>query len=50
MIQWLKELDEVLRGRKADPVALAEGTGHIRIKPLVCVSILLGMLYGLCMG
>jgi len=50
MIQWLKELDEVLRGHKADPAMLAEGTGHIRIKPLVCASVLLGIIYGLCMG
>jgi len=50
MIQWLKELDEVLRGRKADPHLLATGTAHIRIQPLVFVSILLGVIYGLFMG
>ncbi len=50
MIQWLKELDEVLRGHKGDPQLLAGGTAHIRIKPLVAVSIVLGIIYGLCMG
>ena len=50
MIQWLKELDEVLRGHKGDPQLLAGGTGHIHIKPLVAVSIVLGIVYGLCMG
>jgi len=50
MIQWLKELDEVLRGRKADPRMLATGTAHIRIEPLVFVSIMLGVIYGLFMG
>jgi len=50
MIDWLRELDEALRGRKADPRLLAEGTGHIRITPLVAVSVALGMIYGVCMG
>jgi hypothetical protein len=47
---WLRELDEVLRGHKADPSLLASGTGHIRIQPLVTVSVLLGIVYGLFMG
>jgi hypothetical protein len=50
MIQWFKELDEVLRGHKADPRMLAAGTAHIRIEPLVFVSIMLGVVYGLFMG
>lgn len=50
MMQWLKELDEVLRGHKADPQLLAGGTSHIRIKPLVTVSVVLGIIYGLFMG
>ncbi len=50
MINWLKELDEALRGRKADPRLLAEGTTHIHIQPLVAVSVALGMIYGVCMG
>lgn len=50
MIEWLKELDGVLRGQKADPHLLVTGTTHIQIKPLVTVSILLGVIYGLFMG
>ena len=50
MIQWFKELDAVLRGHKADAELLAGGTAHIRIGPLVSVSILLGAVYGVCMG
>jgi hypothetical protein len=50
MIQWLKELDDVLRGHKADPGLRAEGTSHIQITPLVGVSIVLGVIYGVCMG
>lgn len=46
----LKELDEVLRGRKADLHLLADGTAHIRIRPLVFASIGLGIIYGLFMG
>lgn len=50
MIHWLRELDEALRGRKADPRLLAEGTAHIHIQPLVVVSVAMGMIYGVCMG
>jgi hypothetical protein len=50
MIQWLRELDDVLRGRKADPQLLAQGTTHIHIPPLVGMSIVLGVIYGLFMG
>jgi len=50
MIDWMRELDEALRGRKADPRLLAEGTAHIRITPLVAVSVALGIIYGVFMG
>lgn len=50
MIQWLKELDEVLRGYKGDARLLAGGTAHIQIQPLVAVSVVLGIVYGLFMG
>jgi len=48
--KWLKEMDEVLRGRKADPQLLATGTAHIDIGPLVIGAVLLGMIYGIFMG
>ncbi|MCU0916202.1 MAG: hypothetical protein MUC88_16810 [Planctomycetes bacterium] len=47
---WLTELDDVLRGRKADPHRLTHGTRHIQIPPLIVVSILLGIVYGVFMG
>lgn len=50
MLTWLKELDEVLRGRKADADLLVSGTTHIHIRPLVLGSIVLGIIYGLFMG
>ena len=40
----------VLRGHKGDTELLAGGTSHIHIKPLVSVSILLGIIYGLFKG
>lgn len=50
MLESLKELDELLRGSKTDPRILAEGTGHLRLKPLVLVSLALAVIYGVCMG
>lgn len=50
MLGWLKELDELLRGSKTDPGLLVEGTAHIRLRPLASVSVLLSVIYGLCMG
>jgi len=50
MIDWLRELDETLRGHKADPRLLADGMGHIRIAPLAGASVALGMIYGVFMG
>jgi hypothetical protein len=47
---WLRELDEVLRGQKADPHLLARGTAHVAIGPLVGISTALGVTYGICMG
>jgi len=50
MPTWLRELDDLLRGRKGRPEALAEGTGHLRIGPHVGMAVLLGIIYGLCMA
>lgn len=50
MREWLKELDELLRGSKTHATLLAEGTAHIRLSPLVLVSIVLAVVYGVCMG
>jgi len=50
MPQWLKELDELLRGNKTKPESLAEGTGHLRLGLYAFSGILLGLIYGACMG
>jgi len=50
MRTWLKELDALLRGMRTGPEALAEGTAHLRVSPLLCVSTVLGVVYGVCMG
>jgi len=50
MRAWLKELDELLRGRSTSREALAEGTAHLRLAPLVWTSIALGLVYGVFMG
>ncbi|NCO90170.1 MAG: hypothetical protein COZ06_26330 [Armatimonadetes bacterium CG_4_10_14_3_um_filter_66_18] len=50
MLGWLRELDELLRGSKTHPQLLAKGTAHLRLRPLVLVSIALAVVYGVCMG
>ena len=50
MANWLRELDDLLRGRKADPRQLAEGTEHLRLGPHASMAVVLGAVYGLSMG
>lgn len=50
ILEWLKELDELLRGRRTTLELLAEGTDHLPIKPYVLASLVLGALYGVFMG
>jgi len=50
MRKWLKELDDLLRGGKTRPELLAEGTAHLELRPLVIASVVLGVIYGVCMG
>ncbi len=50
MLAWLRELDELLRGRKTTEEALGEGTGHLRLEAFMWTSIALGLVYGVCMG
>jgi hypothetical protein len=50
MAEWLKELDELLRGRKSDPELLAQGTSHIHMRPLACTALALAAVYGVAMG
>lgn len=50
LLAWLKELDELLRGRKTQMEDLARGTSHLPLKPLIGVGVALGVFYGLFMG
>ena len=50
MASWLRELDDLLRGKKTESTRLAEGTEHILIKPYVAATIVLGLIYGIFMG
>ena len=50
MFHWFKQLDRILRGEATRPVALKEGTIDLSVGGLVVVLIILGLLYGLCMG
>jgi len=47
---WLRELDRLLRGDATRPAALRRGTIEVPIDGLAMMILLLGLLYGLCMG
>ena len=48
--QWLRDLDRILRGDATRLPALERGTIDIRVGGLSLVLIVLGMIYGACMG
>ncbi len=50
MLHWFKQLDRILRGEATRLSALRTGTIDLSVPGLVAVLILLGLLYGLCMG
>ncbi|MHC4646158.1 MAG: hypothetical protein ACYTBJ_11695 [Planctomycetota bacterium] len=50
MLKWLRQLDEILRGDATRMSSLAEGRIGIPVGGLSVVIVLLGMLYGVCMG
>lgn len=50
MIESLHQLDRILRGEATRLSALREGIIHISAKGVSQVLIVLGMIYGLCMG
>jgi len=50
MLQWFKQLDGILRGDATRLPALQEGKISFPIGGLTIVTILLGVIYGLCMG
>ncbi|MEK6248180.1 MAG: hypothetical protein N2C12_08370 [Planctomycetales bacterium] len=50
MISWLKELDRVLRGEATRLSALRHGSIEIRLAGLTAAILILGLIYGACMG
>jgi hypothetical protein len=50
MIAWLTHLDRLLRGDATRPDSLRDGTIQIQAGSLAVLVIVLGALYGLCMG
>src|SRR4051812_48701798 len=50
MLHWFKQLDRILRGEATRLSALKTGTIDLSVGGLVIVLIILGLLYGLCMG
>lgn len=50
MLQWLKDLDDLLRGNKTRKELLAGGTRHIPLGPFAGLGLVLGVVYGVCMG
>ncbi|MCW3099199.1 MAG: hypothetical protein JWL77_4817 [Chthonomonadaceae bacterium] len=50
MLTWLQHLDRVIRGEAIRPSALRSGDIEQPVGGLAVIGILLGALYGLCMG
>ncbi len=50
MKQWLRELDDLLRGSRTDPRRLAEGRIDLPLGRFVVLAIVLGATYGFFMG
>ena len=50
MLHWFKQLDRILRGEATRLSALRAGTIDLSVPGLVIVLVILGLLYGLCMG
>lgn len=50
MGRWLSDLDQILRGDVTRLSSLRRGSVELSLSGLVAVIVLLGMIYGLCMG
>jgi len=50
MIRWFREIDELLRGRKTSAETLATGTRQLSLGAFSAASVVLGAVYGVCMG
>ena len=50
MLNWIRSLDRVLKGEATKPEALRGGTIDLPVGGLTVVLIVLGAVYGACMG
>ena len=50
MVAWIRQLDRLLRGDATRMEALRGGSIELPVVGLGVVAILLGMVYGVCMG
>jgi len=50
MLNWLKHVDQILRGEATKPEKLSEETLDIPIGGVTIVLVVFGIIYGLCMG
>lgn len=50
MIGWVRSLDRVLKGEATNPAALRAGTVDVQAGGLTALLVVLGALYGACMG
>lgn len=50
MVRWIKALDRVLRGEATRPTELRSGTMDVPLGGLSAVILVLGIIYGACMG
>ncbi len=50
MRNWLRQLDDLLRGRKTTPELLAKGQMELPLRTFVSLAVVLGLVYGFFMG
>lgn len=50
MKRWLRELDRILRGEATHPSTLRDGGIQVPVGGLLVLLVVLGLLYGACMG
>jgi hypothetical protein len=50
MASWFRQLDELLRGKRTQPEALASGEVRLPLRAFLPLAIVLGVIYGFFMG
>lgn len=50
MLSWLQQLDDILRGEKTRMAALRQGEIRISLRVVGTLILILGAIYGICMG